>query len=218
MVAIALVFKRLDVPEVGGVTYDEVREAGEHLPGMAALWDVTTPEERYEMITILLEPEGFSYDAKLKMIAALKPRPAFLPILSVTQGVFEYKETSELLVTIHWSQRNRRATNHRSHLALIPIDKLFSGRRDILVYTPKSSSEYIQSDDPFDQAPHNPEVVSLSQRRPGPGTPQWKIPVSEWPNVVRRIVENQEPLRKVAVDYRVSYETIRRVVRAACKQ
>jgi len=26
---------------------DEVIEAGEHLPGMAALWDVATVEERY---------------------------------------------------------------------------------------------------------------------------------------------------------------------------
>ncbi|WP_201380085.1 hypothetical protein [Ktedonobacter sp. SOSP1-85] len=123
-----------------------------------------------------------------------------------------------MLQATHWSQRNRRATNHRSHLALIPIDKLFPGRGDILVYTPKSSAEYIQSDDPFDQALDNPEVVSFSQRRPGPDTSQWKIPVSEWPNVVRRVLENQESLRKVAEEYRVSYETIRRVVRAACKQ
>ncbi|WP_201371192.1 hypothetical protein [Ktedonobacter robiniae] len=152
------------------------------------------------------------------MIAALKPRPAFLPILSMLQRVFENKETSELLVTVHWSRRNRRATNHRSHLALIPIDKLFAGRGDILVSTPESSSEYVQSDDPFDQAPDNLGVVSLSQRRPGPDTPPWKIPASEWPNVVRRVLENQEPLRKVAEEYRVSYETIRCVIRAACKQ
>ena len=58
MAAITLALKKLDILDVGGVTYDEVREAGEHLPGMAALWDVATPEERYEMVTILLEPEG----------------------------------------------------------------------------------------------------------------------------------------------------------------
>lgn len=80
MAAITLALKKLDVPDVGGITYDEVIEAGEHLPGMAALWDVATPEERYEMVTILLEPEGLYYDTELKMIAALKPRPAFLPI------------------------------------------------------------------------------------------------------------------------------------------
>ncbi|WP_420795795.1 recombinase family protein [Ktedonobacter racemifer] len=114
MAAITLALKKLDVPDVGGVTYDEVIEAGEHLPGMAALWDVATPEERYEMVTILLEPEGLYYDTELKMIAALKPRPAFLPILRLLQGVFEHKETSELLVAIHWSKRNRRDSNPRS--------------------------------------------------------------------------------------------------------
>ncbi|GHO66910.1 hypothetical protein KSC_058020 [Ktedonobacter sp. SOSP1-52] len=87
---------------------------------------------------------------------------------------------------------------------------LFSGRSDILVYTPKPSADYAQSGTPFDQARENPGVVSLSQRRPSLDTPQWKIPVSEWPNVVRRIIENQESLRKVAEDYGVSYETIRR--------
>ena len=32
-----LALKQLDAPEVEGVTYGEVIEAGEHLPGMAAL-------------------------------------------------------------------------------------------------------------------------------------------------------------------------------------
>ncbi|EFH89840.1 hypothetical protein [Ktedonobacter racemifer] len=188
MAAIALALKKLDVPEVGGVTYDEVIDAGEHLPGMAALWDVATPEERYEMITILLEPEGLFYDTELKMIAALKPRPAFLPIFCLLQGVFEHKETSELLVAIHWSKRNRRATNHRSHLALIPIERLFAGRDDILISTPKSSADYAHSDNPFDQALYNPAITSLTRRHPGPDEAQWKIPVSEWPNVVRCVV------------------------------
>jgi hypothetical protein len=30
--------------------------------------------------------------------------------------------------------------------------------------------------------------------------------------MLRRVVENHEPLRKVADDYEVSYETIRRIV------
>lgn len=36
--------------------------------------------------------------------------------------------------------------------------------------------------------------------------------------MLRRVVENQEPLRQVADDYGVSYETIRRIVTAARKQ
>jgi hypothetical protein len=57
----------------------------------------------------------------------------------------------------------------------------------------------------------------LPQRRPGPDNPQWKIPSSEWPTVLRRVEENGEPLRQVAKDYGVSYEAVRRVVRAARK-
>lgn len=114
MAAIALALKKLDVPEVDGVTYYEVIEAGEHLPGMAALWNVATPEERYEMVTIILEPEGLYYDTELKIIAALKPRPAFLPVLRMLKGIVEYKETSGLLVTTHWCERNRRDSNPRS--------------------------------------------------------------------------------------------------------
>jgi len=44
--------------------------------------------------------------------------------------------------------------------------------------------------------------------------PRWKIPPSEWGTVVHR-VEQREPLRQVAHDYGVSYEAVRRVLRAA---
>jgi hypothetical protein len=74
------------------------------------------------------------------------------------------------------------------------------GRDDILVYTPKSSSDYVRSDGPVEQALDNPVSISLPQHRPGPEAPQWKVTVSEWPNVLRRVVENQEPLRQVAGD------------------
>ena len=73
MAAVELAIRKLDVPEVGGVTYDEVVEAGEHIPGMAALWDVATPEERREMVILMLEPGGLYYDMEQKIIAALNP-------------------------------------------------------------------------------------------------------------------------------------------------
>ena len=85
------------------------------------------------------------------------------------------------------------------------------------MYTPKSSSDYAQSGT-LEQALENPVDIPVSQRRPGPNTPPWKIPVCEWSNVVRRVVENQEPLRKVAVDYGVSHETVRRVINAVQKR
>lgn len=57
-----------------------------------------------------------------------------------------------------------------------------------------------------------------TQRRPGPKKPRRSIPSIEWPTVVRRVVDNQEPLRKVADDYGVSHETVRRTIHTACRQ
>ncbi|HEY4033604.1 MAG TPA: hypothetical protein VGL94_06520 [Ktedonobacteraceae bacterium] len=48
--------------------------------------------------------------------------------------------------------------------------------------------------------------------------PRYEIPAEEWPTVLRRVVENQEPLRRVADDYGVSYETVRRTVMVARQQ
>ncbi len=113
LAAVELALKQLDAPEVEGITYDEVVEAGEHLPGMAALWDVASVEERYEMVTIILEPGGLYYDLENKIIAAIKPRPAFLPVLRMLSGVMEFDETRGLLVTEHWCERNRRESRYR---------------------------------------------------------------------------------------------------------
>ena len=44
--------------------------------------------------------------------------------------------------------------------------------------------------------------------------PRWKIPPAEWDTVLQR-VEEGEPLRHIARDYGVSYEAVRRVLRAA---
>ena len=60
--------------------------------------------------------------------------------------------------------------------------------------------------------------LPLKTRRTGPTKPKYSIPPTEWPIVQRRVVENQEPLRRVADDYGVSYETVRRTVAVARKQ
>ncbi len=44
------------------------------------------------------------------------------------------------------------------------------------------------------------------------------IPTSEWPNVVQRVLEQQESLRTVAAAYGVSHETIRRTMLHVRKQ
>jgi hypothetical protein len=66
---------------------------------MAALWDVATIEERYEMVTILLEPGGLYYNLENKTIVAIKPRPAFLPVLRVLKEALEFDQASGLLLT-----------------------------------------------------------------------------------------------------------------------
>jgi len=69
-------------------------------------------------------------------------------------------------------------------------------------------------DEAYDASP--PPLVG--KRRPGPKHPKYGIPSEHWPMVIHRIVEQKEPLRTVAAAYGVSYETIRRIIRAAAKE
>ena len=110
--AVELALHHLQTPEVNGVKFDDVIAAGEHIPSMAALWDEATPEERREMVMLLLEPGGLYYDLELKIIAALKPRPAFLPILRMLTGVVEYDGAKGIIVTENWQDRNRRVSDY----------------------------------------------------------------------------------------------------------
>jgi hypothetical protein len=66
--------------------------------------------------------------------------------------------------------------------------------------------------------PQPSQVYHYPKRHPGPVKPHYGIPAEEWPAVLRRVVENQEPLRQVANDYGVSYETVRRTVMATRQQ
>ncbi len=204
MAAVELALRGLDVPEIDGLRLEDVIEAGERLPGMAALWNVSTVEERRDMITQIIEPGGLHYDVEQKEIAAITPRPEFLPVLRLLEDFSEYEEATGTLVTGRWRRRNRRATSPRSYLYLVPLEKLFPGRSDILVY--KHPTYHLM--DP-------PDVLTLPQRRPGPENPHWKIPPSEWPTVLFRVEQNKESLRQIACEYGVSYEAVRRVVRAA---
>src|SRR5215470_19660797 len=43
-------------------------------------------------------------------------------------------------------------------------------------------------------------LLALSRRRPGPKHPNYGIPTDQWPTVVQRVVEQQEPLRTVAAE------------------
>ena len=54
--------------------------------------------------------------------------------------------------------------------------------------------------------------------RSEPSNPADGIPSSEWPAVLRRVLEKKEPLRQLADESHVSHETIRRVILAATKE
>ncbi len=112
---------------------------------------------------------------------------------------------------IYVLRRNRRDLILRSLLTRIPLDLLFEDHEDATICAPEMST-------PPQARPRrsrHPQSESLLQRYPGSQLPKWKIPPAEWPTVVARIEQNHEPLRQVARDYGVSYEAIRRVLKAA---
>ena len=92
--------------------------------------------------------------------------------------------------------RNRRASNHRSPLARIPLEKLLSGRRDQLVHQEHTATASPRTD-PFTSALDDPILVSLTGHTQTVPDPRWEIPPSEWGTVVQR-VEQGEPLRQIA--------------------
>ena len=119
--AIALALHRLETPDMNGVSMDEIIAAGERLPGMAALWGVATIEERREMVAHLLELGGLYYDLECKMIAAIKPQPAFLPALRLLQGIEEQHALPSVLVLSAWVEKRRKessptAVSHQGEL------------------------------------------------------------------------------------------------------
>jgi hypothetical protein len=85
-------------------------------------------------------------------------------------------------------RRNRRALNPLSPIAAIPLEKLLSGRVSSF-------------------PPPKPKQVN-------PPIPLFKIPRSEWPQVMRRVAQG-ESLRQIAKSYHTSHEAVRRVVLAA---
>ena len=95
------------------------------------------------------------------------------------------------------TDRNRRASTTLSpilYLFQIPTSTLSRKLQIVL-------SEEVQT-----------SLVIETQRRPGPKDIPYGIPPEEWPAILHCVLEKKEPLRKVADDYGVSHETIRRIV------
>jgi site-specific DNA recombinase len=89
MASVELLLKELESPHLNGVRLEEVVAAGERLPDMAVLWEVATPEERREMVALLLEQGGLSYDLEKQAIVAIRPYPAFRYVLRMIDGIEE---------------------------------------------------------------------------------------------------------------------------------
>ncbi len=111
------------------------------------------------------------------------------------------------------TDRNRRASTHRSPLAHISFEKLFSINGNLLVYQERAATTSPQ-EDPFASALDHTLLVSTPGHLQTQADPRWKIPPSQWATVLQQ-VEQGEPLRKVARAYGVSYEAVRRVLQAA---
>ena len=91
----------------------------------------------------------------------------------------------------------------------------------LTLYLAPSGKLYLKLQEYLAQEKTATNIISLpatTSRHSGQKKLQRGIPSIEWLTIVHRIVDNQEPLRKVADDYGVSHETIRRTVRKARKQ
>jgi hypothetical protein len=98
----------------------------------------------------------------------------------------------------NYSNRNRRASNSLSPVFIhfvAPLGKLL---QRLLA---------------LEQLLGGIPPILPSQQHAGPREPHYGIPLEAWPNVIRRVVEDHESLRRVAADYGVSYETVRRILR-----
>ena len=62
----------------------------------------------------------------------------------------------------------------------------------------------------------NPYII-IKERSNPPKSP-YGIPAVEWPNILRRVIDNGELLCQVSADYSVSDKTVRRTVLAARKR
>ncbi len=111
------------------------------------------------------------------------------------------------LGNVRGTDRNRRVSSTLSpilYLFLAPTGKLYQ------------KVHYLLSQD--EKAKRSTPSVIENQRRPGPRMLAYGIPASQGPIVLHRVLKKKESLRKVADDYGVSHETIRRLIRSCQKK
>ena len=130
------------------------------------------------------------YDLEVKLIAALKPRPVFLPIFRLIPGLDEYAKVRGTLVTASWQRRNRWESGPRSPASKVHSPALIPSGLEALPAKP----------------PHT-----------NPPIPLFKIPPAQWPIVLQRVAQG-ESLRQIERRYHTSYEAVRRVLNASRKE
>lgn len=81
IITIELTLHDLESPEMNGLRLEDVLQVMEQLPGMAAM--CATPEERREMVTLILELGGLLYELERQVVAAIKHRPVLLLLLMI---------------------------------------------------------------------------------------------------------------------------------------
>ncbi len=198
--SVELLLKELESPHLNGVQYNEVVAAGERLPDIAVFWEVATPGERREMVTLLLEQGGLFYDLEKQAIVAIRPRSAFRYVLRMIEGVEEKDGDASLLLI---KKNCQPMTEHPS----VPFSPIF---RVVTTYPDSAQSIPLYPDIPRPRQ-HTPPRQDDAEKPPR------GIPRAKWPDVLAR-VEQGDSLREVARDYDVSYETVRRVIKAMRKQ
>src|SRR5258708_21675152 len=97
------------------------------------------------------------------------------PVVSTPEGISRARMGAAAAL----AQRIRSASNHRSHLARIPLEKLFGGRGDLLLDKEHASTSSPRAD-PFTLALDHPLRVSLPGHLPAVPDPRWKIPPTAW--------------------------------------
>jgi len=106
--------------------------------------------------------------------------------------------------TVGRSPRSPRAITHRSPLSTVLLSL-------------RSQANGGDAAVPVADLADSPLSVQKEQRRPGPDQPRRGIPPEQWPDVLRR-VEQGDSLRQIVMNYGVSYETVRRTIKAAHKR
>jgi hypothetical protein len=106
----------------------------------------------------------------------------------------------------------------RSIVPQRPFTTFRRKRRDVERFSQMTRTPVLKIEGKCSCLRAKPAHIPPGHLPPGPKKHRYGIPPEEWQSIRRRVLENREPLRQVAGDYGVSYETVRRVILVTHKQ